>query len=153
MVSGYQMMLIYLRFHSPLRFLEQAENALSHFSFSLLLLLYSFCSVISCLFIFIFYPSYFCSLPAFLFSFHFVSFPSLSITISITVSYLSNFLHHFAPLLFNSCYLPCFHLSIFHLSIPLSPTPPTKVSILPLSLSICCLLHPPLLKPCKAPNS
>lgn len=122
MVSGYQMMLIYLRFHSPLRFLEQAENALSHFSFSLLLLLYSFCSVISCLFIFIFYPSYFCSLPPFLFSFHFVSFPSLSITISITVSYLSNFLHHFAPLLFDFMlpsmfpfvYFPSLHPSFSH---------------------------------------
>lgn len=73
-------------------------------------------------------------------------FPSLSLICPIFFTILL----HYSLI---SCYLPCFHLSIFHLSIPFSPTPPTKVSILPLSLSICCLLHPPLLKPCKAPNS
>lgn len=148
MVSGYQMMLIYLRFHSPLCFLEQAENALSHFSFSLLLLLYSLCSVITCLFfgflflysthlIFVlFQPSFppSISCPFHLFQ---LPFPSLSLICPIFFTILL----HYSLI---SCYFPCFHLSIFHLFIPLSPTPPTKVSILPLSLSICCL--PPLTK-------
>ena len=113
-----------LSFTSPLSRTGR-KCTVSFFLFSPTFTLFTlFCYYLSFLwlFIFIFYPSYICSLSAFLSSFHFVSFPSLSVTISITVSYLSNFLHHFAPLLFDFMllsmfpfvYFPSLHPSFSH---------------------------------------
>lgn len=125
---------------SPLSFLKQTENALPLFPF-LPLFLHFLCSVhfLPHLFVFSSFP---------LFSTHLGFFFSLSLT-----SFCS--LPSFSPSFLCPHLISPFLLPLLPFFLPLAFQSSHLTSFLPLSSSICSLLHPfPLsLKPCKAPDS